>query len=80
MENSCLRVLKTARTLLFVFVQNVRVRAAFPLDYFELLFSSENGTYHRVRTLLKGDTIIDGELDAVIGDVSVTSMTGTSAV
>ncbi|XP_070200007.1 nuclear pore membrane glycoprotein 210-like [Littorina saxatilis] len=47
---------------------NVRVRAAFPLDYFELLFSSENGTYHRVRALRRGDTIIDGELVAVIGD------------
>lgn len=60
--------------MLFAFVQNVRVRAAFPLDYFELLFSSENGTYHRVRTLIKGETVIDGELNAVIGDVSATDM------
>ncbi|KAL8601946.1 hypothetical protein ACOMHN_008438 [Nucella lapillus] len=47
---------------------NVRVRATFPTDYFEVLFSSENGTYHRVRTLLRGQTVIDGELHAVVED------------
>ena len=44
------------------------------MEYFDVLFSSENGTYHRVRTLLKGQTVIDGELNAVIGDVSTTEI------
>ncbi|KAK7447124.1 hypothetical protein BaRGS_00040214 [Batillaria attramentaria] len=47
---------------------NVRILGTFPAEYFRILFSSENGTYYRVKTLQRGETIIDGELTAVIGD------------
>ncbi|XP_076471495.1 nuclear pore membrane glycoprotein 210-like [Babylonia areolata] len=53
---------------------NVRVRGAFPKEYFEVLFSSENGTYHRVRTLLRGQTVIHGELHAVVEDDGTTHL------
>ncbi|KAH9518820.1 hypothetical protein Btru_006348 [Bulinus truncatus] len=45
---------------------NVRVEAEFDSKYLKVLFSSVNGTYHKVRALLKGDTIIDGTLVSVI--------------
>ncbi|KAK6175749.1 hypothetical protein SNE40_014142 [Patella caerulea] len=45
---------------------NVRIEAMFPTPYFKVLFSSKNGTYHRVQTLLKGRTEIDGVLISVI--------------
>ncbi|XP_050414022.1 nuclear pore membrane glycoprotein 210 isoform X1 [Patella vulgata] len=45
---------------------NVRIEAMFPTAYFKVLFSSKNGTYHRVQTLLKGRTEIDGVLISVI--------------
>ncbi|GFN96241.1 nuclear pore membrane glycoprotein 210-like [Plakobranchus ocellatus] len=47
---------------------NVRVVAEFPEAYFKVLHSSVNGTYHRVRTLLKGETIIDGALVSVVDE------------
>ncbi|ESO84308.1 hypothetical protein LOTGIDRAFT_236288 [Lottia gigantea] len=45
---------------------NVRIEAEFPSTYFKVLFSSINGTYHRVKTLVRGRTEIDGELTAII--------------
>ena len=52
------------------YFQNVRVEAIFPSTYFNVLHSSINGTYHIVRTLLKGEVIIDGALVSVVDDVS----------
>ncbi|XP_055899109.1 nuclear pore membrane glycoprotein 210-like [Biomphalaria glabrata] len=45
---------------------NVRVVAEFDSAYLKVLFSSVNGTYHIVRALIKGDTVIDGTLVSVI--------------
>ncbi|RUS72155.1 hypothetical protein EGW08_020082, partial [Elysia chlorotica] len=45
---------------------NVRVVAEFPSAYFKVLYSSVNGTYHRVQAFLKGETIIDGALVSVV--------------
>ncbi|XP_071099780.1 nuclear pore membrane glycoprotein 210-like isoform X2 [Haliotis cracherodii] len=45
---------------------NVRIEAAFPSKYFKVLSSTVNGTYHRVQTLVKGFTDIDGALTAVM--------------
>ncbi|KAL4239762.1 hypothetical protein ACF0H5_000565 [Mactra antiquata] len=45
---------------------NVIIDALFPKDYFELQFSSKNGTYHVVKTLQRGDTDIDGAFSTII--------------
>ncbi|XP_014675942.1 PREDICTED: nuclear pore membrane glycoprotein 210-like [Priapulus caudatus] len=45
---------------------NLRVVATFSEKYFEVLYSSENGTYHRVHTRQTGTTSIHGLLDAVV--------------
>ncbi|CAL1542005.1 unnamed protein product, partial [Lymnaea stagnalis] len=45
---------------------NVRVVTEFPTAYFKVFYSSKNGTYHRVKALMKGETVIDGTLVSVI--------------
>ncbi|XP_041366942.1 nuclear pore membrane glycoprotein 210-like [Gigantopelta aegis] len=45
---------------------NLRLTANFVPSYFKVLFSTNNGTYHHVKTLKKGYTDIDGELNSVI--------------
>ncbi|BFZ03901.1 hypothetical protein BsWGS_06940 [Bradybaena similaris] len=50
---------------------NVRVVGDFPAQYLQVLYSSINGTYHRVRALLKGETTIDGLLASIVGDAGV---------
>ncbi|KAA8590872.1 hypothetical protein FQN60_001815 [Etheostoma spectabile] len=47
---------------------NVRIGTGFPLDYFELLESSLNGSYHRVKALKEGLTLIDATLKAVVDE------------
>ena len=56
------------RTILSV-LQNVIIDALFPARYFEIQFSSKNGTYHVVRTLQRGDTDIEGALSTIIKQV-----------
>lgn len=51
--------------------QNVRIDTGFPLEYFEVQMSSQNGSYHRVKALKDGLTLIDASLSAVVDDVSV---------
>lgn len=51
--------------------QNVRVDATFDKEYFDVFWSSPNGTYHTVKTLKRGNTLIDGHLRAVLLDVSL---------
>uniref|UniRef100_A0A8C4EF40 Nucleoporin 210 n=1 Tax=Dicentrarchus labrax TaxID=13489 RepID=A0A8C4EF40_DICLA len=41
---------------------NVRIDTGFPAEYFELLESSLNGSYHRVKALKEGLTLIDATL------------------
>ncbi|KAK7878654.1 hypothetical protein WMY93_030490 [Mugilogobius chulae] len=47
---------------------NVRIDTVFPAEYFETLDSSLNGSYHRVKALNDGLTIIDATLTAVVGE------------
>ncbi|XP_037334069.2 nuclear pore membrane glycoprotein 210 [Pungitius pungitius] len=48
---------------------NVRIDTGFPLEYLEQLESSRNGSYHRVKALKEGLTLIDATLTAVVDDV-----------
>ncbi|KAF7668093.1 hypothetical protein LDENG_00033900 [Lucifuga dentata] len=45
---------------------NIRIDTEFPAEYFEILESSLNGSYHCVRTLKDGQTLIDATLRAVV--------------
>ncbi|XP_053384665.1 nuclear pore membrane glycoprotein 210-like [Mercenaria mercenaria] len=45
---------------------NVIIDALFPIEYFDVQFSSKNGTYHIVKTLQKGDTDLEGALSTII--------------
>ncbi|KAM3617700.1 uncharacterized protein V6R79_009936 [Siganus canaliculatus] len=47
---------------------NVRISTAFPPEYFEIQESSVNGSYHRVKALKDGLTLIDATLTAVLDD------------
>uniref|UniRef100_A0A671VZW8 Nucleoporin 210 n=1 Tax=Sparus aurata TaxID=8175 RepID=A0A671VZW8_SPAAU len=50
---------------------NVRINTAFPAEYFEVKESSLNGSYHRVKALKEGLTLIDATLSAVVDEVSL---------
>uniref|UniRef100_A0A8C5D5A2 BIG2 domain-containing protein n=1 Tax=Gouania willdenowi TaxID=441366 RepID=A0A8C5D5A2_GOUWI len=54
---------------------NVRISTEFPVDYFEVLKSSVNGSYHHVRALREGLTLIHATLNAVVDEVSFFSHT-----
>ncbi|KAG7260830.1 hypothetical protein CRUP_012778, partial [Coryphaenoides rupestris] len=45
---------------------NVRIETVFPGEYFEVLESSLNGSYHRVNAHRDGQTVIDATLSAVV--------------
>ncbi|XP_008286461.1 nuclear pore membrane glycoprotein 210 isoform X1 [Stegastes partitus] len=47
---------------------NVRIGTNFPVEYFEVLGSSLNGSYHHVRALKDGLTLIDATLKAVVDE------------
>ncbi|XP_053281143.1 nuclear pore membrane glycoprotein 210 isoform X2 [Pleuronectes platessa] len=47
---------------------NVRIVTDFPSEYFELLDSSLNGSYHHVRALKEGLTLIDATLKSVVDE------------
>ncbi|RVE70662.1 hypothetical protein OJAV_G00067530 [Oryzias javanicus] len=47
---------------------NVRISTVFAAEYFEVLHSSKNGSYHYVRALKDGLTLIDATLRAVEDD------------
>ena len=54
-----------------VHLQNLRVKASFPSEFFKVKFSSRNGTYHIVETLFKGITHIDATLASVQKEVGM---------
>ena len=54
-----------------IFLQNVRIDTVFPAEYFEVQQSSLNGSYHHVRALKEGLTIIGATLRAVVDEVSL---------
>ncbi|KAM4609800.1 nuclear pore membrane glycoprotein 210 [Polymixia lowei] len=45
---------------------NIRIDTVFPGEYFEILKSSLNGSYHHVRALRDGQTLIDATLKSVV--------------
>ncbi|KAK1801966.1 hypothetical protein P4O66_022598, partial [Electrophorus voltai] len=45
---------------------NIRIETRFPKEFFQVLASSLNGSYHRVKALKNGQTIIDGTLKSVM--------------
>ncbi|XP_029011071.1 nuclear pore membrane glycoprotein 210 [Betta splendens] len=47
---------------------NVRIGTVFPEAYFKVLESSVNGSYHRVKALNDGLTLIDATLEAVVDE------------
>nr|XP_006822312.1 PREDICTED: nuclear pore membrane glycoprotein 210-like [Saccoglossus kowalevskii] len=46
--------------------QNIQIKVEFAKEYFEVLYSSNNGSYHIVETLLQGVTEIDAALVSVL--------------
>uniref|UniRef100_A0A8C2CNG6 Nucleoporin 210 n=1 Tax=Cyprinus carpio TaxID=7962 RepID=A0A8C2CNG6_CYPCA len=50
---------------------NIRIETMFPTEYFEVLHSSVNGSYHHVKALKRGQTVIDGTLKAVVDQQDV---------
>ena len=55
--------------VLLLFLQNIVIRAAFPETYFNVHYSTRNGTYHTVTALQRGKTNIDGALTTIIRQV-----------
>ena len=49
--------------------QNIRIRADFAEEYFKVLHSTVNGTYHYVRALKSGLTEIEATLVAIVKPV-----------
>ncbi|KAM9324460.1 nuclear pore membrane glycoprotein 210 [Gastrophryne carolinensis] len=47
---------------------NIRIEAKIPKEYFEVLESSLNGSYHRVKALKSGQTIIDAALTCMVDE------------
>ncbi|XP_047390661.1 nuclear pore membrane glycoprotein 210 [Sciurus carolinensis] len=45
---------------------NLRIEAGFPPEFFEVLSSSQNGSYHRVRPTQRGQTTINATLTSVV--------------
>uniref|UniRef100_A0A3Q3D8P4 Nucleoporin 210 n=1 Tax=Hippocampus comes TaxID=109280 RepID=A0A3Q3D8P4_HIPCM len=44
---------------------NVRIESVFPLEFFDILHSSLNGSYHRVKAIKDGLSVFDATLTAV---------------
>ncbi|KAL4669993.1 hypothetical protein H8959_008547, partial [Pygathrix nigripes] len=49
---------------------NIRIETVLPAEFFEVLSSSQNGSYHRVRALKRGQTAIDAALTSVVDQAS----------
>ncbi|XP_054647663.1 nuclear pore membrane glycoprotein 210 isoform X2 [Dunckerocampus dactyliophorus] len=47
---------------------NIRIDSVFPLEHFEILHSSLNGSFHHVRALKEGLTLFDATLRAVVDE------------
>ncbi|XP_040215305.1 nuclear pore membrane glycoprotein 210 [Rana temporaria] len=47
---------------------NIRIEAKIPKEYFEILESSLNGSYHHVKALKSGQTIIDAALTCMVDE------------
>ncbi|KAM5147759.1 nuclear pore membrane glycoprotein 210 [Mantella aurantiaca] len=47
---------------------NIRIEAKIPKEYFEVLESSLNGSYHHVKALINGQTVIDAALTCMVDE------------
>ncbi|XP_071984236.1 nuclear pore membrane glycoprotein 210 [Engystomops pustulosus] len=47
---------------------NIRIEAKIPKEYFDVLESSLNGSYHRVKAVKSGQTIIDAALTCMVDE------------
>ncbi|XP_028906828.1 nuclear pore membrane glycoprotein 210 [Ornithorhynchus anatinus] len=45
---------------------NIRIATVLPQEYFEVLKSSQNGSYHQVKAIKRGQTVIDAALTSVV--------------
>ncbi|XP_054990941.1 nuclear pore membrane glycoprotein 210 [Sorex araneus] len=45
---------------------NIRMETSLPAEFFEVLFSSQNGSYHHVKAVKRGQTTIEAALTSVI--------------
>ncbi|KAB0356083.1 hypothetical protein FD754_000239 [Muntiacus muntjak] len=45
---------------------NIRIETALPVEFFEVLASSQNGSYHHVRATKRGQTVIEAALTSVV--------------
>ncbi|XP_058144859.1 nuclear pore membrane glycoprotein 210 [Dasypus novemcinctus] len=45
---------------------NTRIETVLPAEFFEVLWSSQNGSYHHVRAIVSGQTVIDAALTSVV--------------
>ena len=49
---------------------NMRMKASFPKDFFEIVYSSKNGTYHQVKALKPGLPLLHAKLQSIELEVS----------
>lgn len=47
-------------------LQNIRIEATLPSEFFEVLASSQNGSFHHVRALKRGQTALEATLTSVV--------------
>ncbi|XP_076972518.1 nuclear pore membrane glycoprotein 210 isoform X2 [Tamandua tetradactyla] len=45
---------------------NIRIETVLPPEFFEVLWSSQNGSYHHIRAIKRGQTTIDAALTSVV--------------
>ncbi|XP_036893348.1 nuclear pore membrane glycoprotein 210 [Sturnira hondurensis] len=45
---------------------NIRIETVLPSEFFEVLFSSQNGSFHHVRAIKRGQTTIEAALTSVV--------------
>uniref|UniRef100_G3SLU3 Nucleoporin 210 n=1 Tax=Loxodonta africana TaxID=9785 RepID=G3SLU3_LOXAF len=46
--------------------ENIRIETVLPPEFFEVLSSSQNGSYHHIRAIKRGQTTIDAALTSVV--------------
>lgn len=50
--------------------QNIRIETVLPIEFFEVLSSSQNGSFHHVRAIKRGQTAIEAALTSVVDQAS----------
>lgn len=50
--------------------QNIRIETVLPAEFFEVLSSSQNGSYHHVKAIKRGQTTITAALTSIVDQAS----------